>query len=602
MKQSEVLTIERLKLIMDNDNQRHSLGTDNITENIQRIQTRQQNRKQQNKTYTIKQQCSNKFFLFLMYILDPILPSDGTRSDGRIASVVYLICLTTAGIVMNLTAWLQNDKTVVGITTDHIDGFIITCICPALIWIVYIFWKQNDRKMIDFISTMPHSHRPLMAGAYVFGAGSSVMDILHISYYLQCSRNFSNLFFSLFKAIFILTQILFLRKFACATFHKSQNIRLVLFHILGTNICIWFRALFDHAKLLFKGSTNDNGQRFWCGSEEMPMTQIWTASEPYLYPFTMEYSLIAGGMLYTIWSGMRDLDPDPQDIYIYDEMHDDDGKDKSKEFPDDSSGYLGSVNSPILSRSQSHMSLYSRVSNQSLCKSCQENQESHHEIMDTYRPSADPGLLLGILLSTLLFISVAFLWIDKNSFHALKFYYLYQITLHAITVICLWCILKALQSQRSAWYPYNSDDSLLIVSFTGVFLYCGLSFTAAVTELGTYNDIATFSTIKTSLVLIESMLQVTAIVKSLRYRPSYKGNHGDIVRQGALFLITTNFALWGQDSFFELRNLATMPVQTKLFGDIYWRAITIFAYPLCIFFRFHSGACLFEVWSTFKHY
>ena len=287
MRQSEVLTIEKLKLIMDGDGQ-------NMTTRRETSHTSEVLRK--NRKQTERTQCSNQFFMFLMYILEPILPSDGTKSDGRIASVVYLICLTTAGIVMNVTAWLQNDPDVIGITTDHIDGFLITCICPALIWIAYIFCKQNDRKTVDFIGSLPHSHRPLMAGAYVFGAGSSVMDILHISFYLQCSKNISSLFFSLFKAIFILTQILFLRKFANATLHKSQNIRLVLFHILGTNICIWFRALFSHAQLLFKSGSSETS-RSWCGDQEVPMSKIWTASEPYLYPFTMEYSLIAGACL-----------------------------------------------------------------------------------------------------------------------------------------------------------------------------------------------------------------------------------------------------------------------------------------------------------------
>ncbi|XP_002168414.2 proton channel OtopLc [Hydra vulgaris] len=595
MKHNDILTIKKLKLIMDGDQKHYNHDINNSVDNSQNSYV---NSKQKN-------ECTNKFFMILMYLLEPILPSDGTKSDGRIASVVYLICLTTAGIVMNITAWLQNDSNIVGITTDHIDGFLITCILPALIWISYIFCKKNDRKTVDFISTLPHSHRPLMAGAYVFGAGSSVMDILHISFYLQCSSNISSLFFSLFKAVFILTQILFLRKFANATWHKSQNIRLVLFHILGTNICIWFRALFSHAELLFKSAEEAvPGHRFWCGADNVPMSRIWSISEPYLYPFTMEYSLIAGGMLYTMWSGMRDLDPDPQDIYIYDEIHHDaegDDKDRNmKDFPDDSSGYLGSACSPSLSRSQSHISLYSRISNQSICKSCLEIHESH-EITDTKKPSSDPGFLLGILLSILLFISVAFLWIDKDSFHALKFYYIYQITLHSITIVCLWMILKALQLQRPSWYPYKSDDSLLIVSFTGVFLYSGLSFTAAVTEIQYFEGIGIFSLIKSILVLIESMLQVTTIVKAMRFRPSLMtGTHEELVRQGALFLMTTNLALWGQDSFFELRNLSTTPVQTKLFGETAWRAITIFAYPLCIFFRFHSGACLFEVWSSFK--
>ena len=280
MKQTELLTIEKLKLIMDNDGVRRE--TKVTTDCLQKI-TRQ-------KTETSKLSISHTLLQFIGNVLGPFLPSDNTNSDGRIASVIYLICLTTAGIVMNMTSWLQKDTDVVGITTDHIDGFLITCICPALVWIVYIFCKQNDRKIVDFIGYYPQCHRPLMAGAYVFGAGSSVIDILHISFNVQCSHNVSSLVFSILKAVFILTQILFLRKFANATLHQSQYIRLVLFHILGTNICIWFRALFTHARLLFKSSAIHTN---WCG-EDVPMSKVSTASEPYLYPFTMEYCLIAG--------------------------------------------------------------------------------------------------------------------------------------------------------------------------------------------------------------------------------------------------------------------------------------------------------------------
>ena len=284
-RQNEIITIDRLKLMMD-EKQPRSDANRGIVRNNRRLERK-------------RDYCKNQFILLLLWLLEPILPSDSPKSDGRIASVVYIICLTTAGIVLNVTAWLQVDRDVTGISIDHVDGFLITCICPALIWIAYIFCKQNNRKTVDFITPLPHSHRPLMAGAYVFGAGSSVMDILHISYYLQCSTNMSSLAFSFFKAVFILTQILFLRKFANATLHKGQSIRLVLFHILGTNICIWFRALFSHIRLLSKGESeieigNLTDTHSWCGQKDVPMSKIWSASEPYLYPFTMEYSLIAG--------------------------------------------------------------------------------------------------------------------------------------------------------------------------------------------------------------------------------------------------------------------------------------------------------------------
>ena len=571
-------------------------------------------RKSQEKSIPVKatkadntNDCSRILISSLMYVLEPILPDDGVKGDGKIASLLYLICLTTAGVVFNLSQWLQADsKAASVVTTDHIDGFLITCICPALLWICYIFCKQNDRKTVDFITPSPHSHRPLMAGAYVFGAGSCVMDLLHIAFYIECSSNFSSLVFSIFKAIFIFAQILFLRKFATATLHKSPSIRLVLFHILGTNVCIWFRALFSHSRSIFGVPVSPEGlddeEESICYSNHYSMKKIWEASEPYLYPFTMEYSLIAGGILYTMWSGMRDLDPDPQDIYIYDELsdfHDTTSDNISDKFEECDHGYStsdGGTPSVSSGRFHSRWSLNRAVSNSSLCQSCIEN---HDQMRKHAVPSSDPGLLVGLLFSIVLLLAVGLLWLDNASENALKFYYLYQIGLLIFMSCACWVVLRCIMSQKFNWYPFGPDDTLLIVSFTGMFLYAGLCLTAAIAEYENKKVISDFSLAKSILILFQAMLQATALIKALRFRPKEEFG-ANIIRQGALFLLTTNIALWGQDSFFELRNFATTPVQTVFYGEKSWRAITIFAYPLCIFFRFHSAACLFEVWSSFR--
>lgn len=275
MKPNDILTIEKLKSVIEKENAHTADCTTT-------------NRRTQNHNI------ASSLFNCAYYLLEPLLPSDGKNSGGRIASVVYLICLTTAGIVMNMTTLLQQDNDVLGITAGHIDGFSITCIIPALIWIIYIFCKQSNRNTVDFISSAQNFHRPLLAGAYVFGTGSSVMDILHVSYYMQCSSNISGLIFSMLKSIFILTQILFLRKFANATLHTSQSIRLMIFHILGTNICLWFRALFRHADFIFRSGDVDPKQNALCKLRNESMMKIWATTEPYLYPFTMEFSLIAG--------------------------------------------------------------------------------------------------------------------------------------------------------------------------------------------------------------------------------------------------------------------------------------------------------------------
>jgi len=309
----------------------------------------------------------------------------------------------------------------------------------------------------------------------------------------------------------------------------------------------------------------------------------------------MEFCLIAGGILYTLWSELRDLDPDPQDIYIYDEMQDSSENGKLIKI-----SHNTSLDRTYIPRSYSQLSLCSRDSNQSACNTYRDNIDTTRCMIEDYKPSSDPGFLLGILLSILLYISIACLWFDKNSLHALRFYYLFQISLHSVILVCLWITLMALKTQKPAWYSYNSNDALLIGSFIGVLIYSGLSLTATITEVHSFGIITVYSLVNCVLVLVESMLQVTAIVKAVRFKPSTKRLHCDIVRQCALFLLTTNIALWGRDSFFEFHDLVRTPVQSKLFGDTTWKVLTLFANPLCIFFRFHSAACLYEVWSTFK--
>ena len=302
MKPSELLTIEKLKYVFDKETniRRHDV-TNTVTTTTTTTTSTPENTTAVRKLITQHQTTDAKPRTSISHtvlkcvgtVLSPILPSDNRNSDGRIASIVYLICLTTAGIVMNITAWLQKDD-VVGITTDHIDGFLMTCICPSLIWIVYMFVQQKERTTVDFIRYNPHCRRPLLAGAYVFGAGSSASDILQVSFHLHCSHNIASLVFSVVKGVFILTQVLFLRKFASSTLHQSQYSRLVLCHILGTNVCICLRGLFTHARLLLlKGGVD--AHMSWCGVDAVPLSKISVAAEPYLYPFTMEYALIAGG-------------------------------------------------------------------------------------------------------------------------------------------------------------------------------------------------------------------------------------------------------------------------------------------------------------------
>lgn len=44
-------------------------------------------------------------FNVLMYVFELILLDDGVKGDGKIVSLLYLICLIIVGVVFNLLKW-----------------------------------------------------------------------------------------------------------------------------------------------------------------------------------------------------------------------------------------------------------------------------------------------------------------------------------------------------------------------------------------------------------------------------------------------------------------------------------------------------------------
>ena len=184
MKKSELLTIEKLKYVFDKESsiRRHDVagsvtttapsvtseGAASVKKLITQNHQEQQQQQQQQQHLSQQQQhtlldakartnFSNSVLKCVGTALGPILPSDNRNSDGRIASIVYLICLTTAGVVMNITAWLQKDDKI-GITTDHIDGFLITCICPSLVWssLLLFYLPLTGARLLFFLLLLFH--------------------------------------------------------------------------------------------------------------------------------------------------------------------------------------------------------------------------------------------------------------------------------------------------------------------------------------------------------------------------------------------------------------------------------------------------------------
>ncbi|XP_066287568.1 proton channel OtopLc-like [Branchiostoma lanceolatum] len=71
-------------------------------------------------------------------------------------------------------------------------------------------------------------------------------------------------------------------------------------------------------------------------------------------------------------------------------------------------------------------------------------------------------------------------------------------------------------------------------------------------------------------------------------------------RQLVMFLFVLNVTLW----LVSVSNLYipdTLKVQEQFYHNVAWILLTHIALPLLIFYRFHSAACLFEIWNHAYH-
>lgn len=520
--------------------------------------------------------CSSCFYS----IFQPFSPSN-SRRDGNTLSLLYLCCLTTIGIVLNISRWLQKDrfsKTNI-VTHDHINGFLMTCILPSFIWMFYHALKTPGKTTVEFVEASVFYQDPFMCGVYIFGAGSLSLQILQIIYYGEAKTNIFSLLFTVFNAVFTTTQIIFLRKYSKASFQDDQMIRMALLHILSTNIILFFHTLLtdstqqnDHR---FKNPDVDKGHR--------NISKFLNLLQPYLYPFLIEFPLSSIGVVYKIWSDLKELEPKPDDIYIDDEITEINTMDSSllegEQFLDTRNVALSPLSpfqSPKIRKSTSNIII----------------QQSRFDVM---KRCVGLGLLFGLLLSVLFLAVIAITAVHPTKLTVKIFYVTEMVFLILMSVSC-WIILKGLLSQMYCWFDYGAVDTMLLFSLTSVLFHQGFTFTSSMAQIY-ISVLPRFTLILSSVEVLQCLLQASTVIRAMRFRIGYKSS---LVREASLFLMICNIVVWMQRCFLDPKTPFLSVVQQRFYGKEAWDSIFLLSYPFQIFFRFHSAICLYNVWSVFN--
>ncbi|XP_047739391.1 proton channel OtopLc isoform X8 [Hyalella azteca] len=473
------------------------------------------------------------------------------------------------------------------------------------------------------ISDNEHSHGSffLRIGAIAFGLGTMIYNGLEFGVFLEiplsspCHMILRGVN-PIAQLVFTFMQMYFIFMNARLNIHKFKVIaRFGLMHMVATNVCVWIRTLVrESLKEIneFKVSQGSSGEDYMimegirralerngllapnrylynldefiemqeindtmvaasrrltqedimnrsCGRVEI-MGSIVSDSAPYLYPFIIEYSLIAACVLFIMW---KHIGRSPKymrysavpDEYVFD--------------PELGDG----------------ISVASRR--------CQVKVDCI---------GASKGLFCGllVLVSTLICLILFFVLVNQEDLRRLAIY-LADVSHCGIMVLSIVAIFIGFCRVRQLRFhgerEEELDDILLMVSAFGLFAYA--IFSAVAGSLSAYTEEPNLLVLVTSSLSILQVIIQMVFIKDTQRRQVRLPEHERTKpgRQIITFLLICNLAMWIVYTF-ETQKVEANPVQLEFFGKLAWTILLRCTIPLAIFHRFHSTVVLAAIWKN----
>lgn len=285
---------------------------------------------------------------------------------------------------------------------------------------------------------------------------------------------------------------------------------------------------------------------FECRRSDL-MGQLVDNASPFLFPCTIEYSLLCAGVLYVIWKNINK----PEVTYDGDS---------------DISTYVA-------------------------------RKARHHYSVDCAH--ANRGLFMGILVLVLTIISLIlfFVLINNEAYKDVAIMEANIIELSVYGVASVTVVIGMIQMRELEFIPEGDielDNILLLIAQTGVYIYT--SFTVIGGHF-TMTDNLILPLLSSIVTLIQTTLQTIFILDASR-RCCY--NHDQLERKPGremvTFLLVCNLAMWAINTF-ETSRADAHPTQLNFYGIWAWTIISHVSMPLAIFYRFHVTVCLCEIWK-----
>ncbi|KAH8415340.1 hypothetical protein KR222_004810 [Zaprionus bogoriensis] len=280
---------------------------------------------------------------------------------------------------------------------------------------------------------------------------------------------------------------------------------------------------------------------------------------PFLFPCTIEYSLICAVILFEMWKTVKSI-------------------------PDIDKTRKNSVK-PVAQKPAHHFSV--------------DCSQSHK------------GLFFGILIIVMTIISMImyFVLYTQAGYEIIatqevtlwETFMYFMCASAVVTGMILMRDLRYIKDTSDEHHSMDLDNLLLVVAQTGVYLYGMFSILGSYfAKWDTVPDrvegiiAEVFGVVQTSL---QTMFILHASHRRCKGSKQVRRKPG---REIITFLLVANIAIWFVNCLIKGRAVFR-ETHLEFFGVWGWTIITHISMPLAIFYRFHSTICLFEVWKiTYK--
>nr|CAD7589468.1 unnamed protein product [Timema genevievae] len=297
--------------------------------------------------------------------------------------------------------------------------------------------------------------------------------------------------------------------------------------------------------------------------------QLWTSSMPFLYPFIIQFSLIAAAVTFIMGQNVG----------------------------------LGRI----------YMNKHKKLNNNNIncggsSKGCSMTERMLEDNWSVDCGGASKGLFLGLLcLVAGIVVIIIFLVVKEDlDFPVDTIFWLTSGALAAIlSLSCIMTVVGLVQIRRLSYSgkePSTLDSLLATVTATGVQLYSVFGIVVGASGLAVADVEGSHA--KNTMLLSVSFLQLiqacgqsTLISEGMR-RASLT-RYQMIVRPGRqiiTFLLCSNAVLWAYDTFVT-QSWMSQELQLRFFGVLAWGLVSRIGLPLLVFYRFHSCVLLLEVWK-----